>query len=216
MTDLMIARKIQEMLVSSLCHELSAPINNNQHNIQAVLEELDNPDFESLDYAYKEAARSIARLRFYRIAYGSTGVEEPVGGAIALLCEGLASYEIKWNGPSDSLALLMKHIAPYRKKSLGAITRLLFNAHTALLAHLVKPTSLTLEIDPLAIRMEKRHFYAKPEPIAALQYAFPISDLNPFTIKPYFAAFLAYEAGFSLALDLSDVKWVRLRFDKID
>lgn len=99
-----------QLLISHLCHELVSPIGAINNGVE-LFEELDADGME--DEALKLIAESgrvaAARLRFYRVAYGSAGVSSDFGmrqarGVSLDLFQGDSRVTVSWP-ESDSVEL---------------------------------------------------------------------------------------------------------------
>ncbi len=71
--DTAIDLRVAEMLCSRLCHDLVSPVGAIKSGLELIAEFGNVPDDEAMGLINSSASQAVARLQFFRIAYGLAG-----------------------------------------------------------------------------------------------------------------------------------------------
>jgi histidine phosphotransferase ChpT len=89
---------------SRICHDLISPIGAIGNGVELILMEgsIKGPEMALVTESVRNAS---ARIRFFRVAFGATGVDQRIGGnevagIIADMTQG-SRLSIEWTGPND-------------------------------------------------------------------------------------------------------------------
>lgn len=95
---------LASLVGSRICHDLISPIGAIGNGVELILMEgsIKGPEMALVTESVRNAS---ARIRFFRVAFGATGVDQRIGGnevasIIADMTQG-SRLSITWSGPSD-------------------------------------------------------------------------------------------------------------------
>ncbi len=194
--------RLAEMLTTRLCHDLTGPIGAVNNGAEFLQEDNFEMQGDALDLIISSAKEAVARVQFYRRAYGrinSNGEAnlEEHRDIVALLLEN-GSITLDWpdeytdgNGASIS-------------RRMG---RVLMNMVIFVAGAMVKGGTLSIRIEEteqesvVSIRATSQMIKIDPELKEVLQGNTPLDDLTPKTVQAHFLYMISDEINAALTLE---------------
>lgn len=197
--------KIAELLCTRLCHDLTGPIGAIANGVEFLAEEGDKMQDQAIELIGSSAAQAVARLQFYRKAYGrinengEANLEEIRTVASSFFADG--KIRLEWEDIyADAAAVALS----YR------MTRLLFNILMIASAALLRGGTISVRISAtdtfkeLSVVSTGKSLKWEKETETILAGGGAFESLGPKTIQLYVTHLLAQELGTRLICNAAE------------
>lgn len=188
--------RIAEMLCSRLCHDLVSPVGAIKSGLEFIAEFGGEPDDEAMGLINNSAEQAVAKLKFFRVAYGLVGAAQAVmplsaAAEVATIVVGGGRTALDW--PTSQ--------RPERPVLRAESLKLLLNMILLGAEALPRGGSLRVRLTSEGRGMEARIVAAgegaglKADLADAFQRTSGVEDLTVRTVQGYYTALLGRRLG---------------------
>lgn len=188
--------RVAEMLCSRLCHDLVSPVGAIKSGLELIAEFGEEADDEAMRLINDSADQAVAKLKFFRVAYGLAGAASatmPLSAAAeaATIVVGGGRTRLDW--PPDQ--------RPETPVLRAEGTKLLLNMVLLGAEALPRGGSLCVRLTPKGSGMEARIVAAgegaglKTDLVAAFEGTSGVEDISARTVQGFYTALLGKRLG---------------------
>ena len=197
--------RMAELLCTRLCHDLTGPIGAVNNGAEFISEDGFNMQNDAVDLIVSSAFSAVARLQFYRFAYGRVK-----DSGEASLSEKKCLVEDYFQGSQVTLDWPDEYTDASGISVSSKMVRLLFNLVIIASGGLLKGGTVSIRFQETDAKEKQLSVEARgevvkwePDAQAVLENKVDISKITPKEVQMYLTAQLADELGAALAVEAS-------------